>query len=106
MASDLSVTQSLRDQAVNGQLKAGEALISTRQLAKELAVSRNTVCLAYEMLAAEGFVINRQGAPTRVAEGLRVEKLPGSAPDEIIPPPVYTFPAWARAAISIALFNM
>ena len=31
------------------------------------------------MLAAEGFVVNRQGAPTRVVEGLRVEKLSGSA---------------------------
>lgn len=87
------IYQSLRDQTINGQLKAGEALISTRQLAKELAVSRNTVCLAYEMLAAEGFVINRQGAPTRIAEGLRVEKLPGSAPDEETLQPVYTFAA-------------
>lgn len=75
------IYQSLRDRIINGQLKAGEALPSTRELARNLDISRNTVCEAYEMLIAEGFVISRQGAPTRVAEGLFVEKSPGSASD-------------------------
>ncbi len=46
---------------------------STRELAKELGVSRNTVCEAYDMLLTEGFTVSRQGAPTRVADGLYME---------------------------------
>ena len=64
------IYQTLRDQIIKGQIKAGEVLPSTRELAKQLKISRNTVCEAYEMLLAEGFVISRQGSPTRVAEGL------------------------------------
>lgn len=67
------IYQSLKELMISGQLKAGEALPSTRELAKELDVSRNTVCEAYDLLIAEGFVISRQGAPTRVAYGLCIE---------------------------------
>ncbi|MGE7273930.1 GntR family transcriptional regulator [Brevibacillus panacihumi] len=70
------IYQVLRDQILNGRLHAGEALPSTRELANELKVSRNTVNEAYEMLIVEGFVLSRQGAPTRVAEGLYLEKKP------------------------------
>lgn len=67
------IYQALKELMLSGQLKAGEALPSTRELAKELNVSRNTVCEAYDLLIAEGFVISRQGAPTRVAYGLFIE---------------------------------
>jgi GntR family transcriptional regulator/MocR family aminotransferase len=67
------IYQTLKELMLSGQLKAGEALPSTRELAKELNVSRNTVCEAYDLLIAEGFVISRQGAPTRVAYGLFIE---------------------------------
>lgn len=67
------IYQDLKDLMISGQLKAGEALPSTRELAKELDVSRNTVCEAYDLLIAEGFVISRQGAPTRVSDGLGIE---------------------------------
>jgi len=80
------IYQAIRDRIMSGQLKSGEALPSTRELAKNLGVSRNTVCEAYEMLLVEGFVISRQGAPTRIAEGLCVEKLPDSAPQESMAP--------------------
>ncbi|MHB8074332.1 MocR-like pyridoxine biosynthesis transcription factor PdxR [Desulfosporosinus fructosivorans] len=70
------IYQTLRDYIIDGQIKQGEALPSTRELAKQLTVSRNTVSEAYEMLLAEGFVISRQGSPTRVAEGLSLEKTP------------------------------
>ncbi|KJR46283.1 Transcriptional regulator, GntR family domain / Aspartate aminotransferase [Desulfosporosinus sp. I2] len=78
------IYQSLREMTISGQLKASEVLPSTREFAKALEVSRNTVCEAYEMLIAEGFVISRQGAPTRVAEGLCVENPPSSASYENI----------------------
>lgn len=64
------IYQALKDQIMRGLLKANEVLPSTRELAKGLGVSRNTVSEAYEMLIAEGFVISSQGAATRVAEGL------------------------------------
>lgn len=61
---------SLRQRILTGQIPQGEALPSTRELAKVLAVSRNTVSDAYDMLWTEGFIICRQGAPSRVAPGL------------------------------------
>ncbi|MCO5387534.1 PLP-dependent aminotransferase family protein [Desulfosporosinus sp.] len=67
------IYQYLKELMLSGQLKAGEALPSTRELAKELKVSRNTVCEAYDLLIAEGFIISRQGASTRVSEGLCLE---------------------------------
>ncbi|KIL39965.1 GntR family transcriptional regulator [Gordoniibacillus kamchatkensis] len=70
----------LRDGILSGKLQAGEALPSTRELAHELKVSRNTVNEAYDMLLAEGYVWSRQGAATRVAEGLRLDKEPASEP--------------------------
>ncbi|MGI4828663.1 MAG: PLP-dependent aminotransferase family protein [Janthinobacterium lividum] len=40
----------------NGQLRTGERLPSSRALADELQISRNTVVAAYEMLQGEGYV--------------------------------------------------
>lgn len=68
------IYQLLRDQMTEGLLPPGELLPSTRELAKQLSVSRNTTYEAYEMLSAEGYVVSRQGSQTRVAEGLRLEK--------------------------------
>lgn len=68
------IYQALREQILNGRLQAGDSLPSTRELASELQVSRNTVNEAYDMLIVEGFVLSRQGAPTRVADGLCLEK--------------------------------
>jgi GntR family transcriptional regulator / MocR family aminotransferase len=62
--------QAIREQILNGMLQAGEPLPSTRELAAQLKMSRNTVNEAYDMLITEGFVRSSQGAPTRVANGL------------------------------------
>jgi GntR family transcriptional regulator/MocR family aminotransferase len=71
------IYQALRDQMTCGILKAGEPLPSTRELSGDLNVARSTVSEAYEMLIAEGFVLSSQGAPTRVAEGLAIEREAG-----------------------------
>lgn len=63
---------SLQQHILTGQIPQGETLPSTRELAKGLGVSRNTVCEAYDMLWTEGFIVRHQGAPSRVAEGLRI----------------------------------
>lgn len=55
---------------------------SSRQLAIELKVSRNTVNEAFDMLNVEGYVVSRQGAPTRVAKGIVLDNLA-----EVDPPP-------------------
>ena len=68
------IYQQLKDEMLSEKIRGGEALPSTRELARALNVSRNTVGEAYEMLIAEGYVINHQGAATRVAEGLLVER--------------------------------
>ena len=65
---------SFQERILSGLIAQGEALPSTRQLAQDLAVSRNTVCEAYDMLWTEGFLIRSQGAPTRVAQGLAIRR--------------------------------
>ncbi len=61
------IYRQLRAGILDGRLRAGERLPPTRDLASQLAVSRNTVATAYELLTAEGFVIARVGAGTYVA---------------------------------------
>ncbi|EDZ98151.1 putative transcriptional regulator, GntR family, partial [Burkholderia sp. H160] len=56
----------LQQAILAGRLPAGSLLPSSRLLAAEMGVSRNTVVIAYEHLAAVGYVIaDRQG--TRVS---------------------------------------
>ena len=50
-----------------GRLGPAARLPSTRALAKDLGVSRNTVMLAYEQLSAEGYLVSRHRAATSVA---------------------------------------
>jgi GntR family transcriptional regulator / MocR family aminotransferase len=56
----------LRAAIVEDRLRHGERLPSTRELAKRLDLSRNTVALAYEWLTSEGLVSGRVGAGTFV----------------------------------------
>ncbi|GAB2801050.1 PLP-dependent aminotransferase family protein [Halomonas shantousis] len=58
----------LRRWIQNGELATGSALPSSRRLAQSLGVGRNTVLAAMERLAAEGFVVTRQGAGLFVAD--------------------------------------
>ncbi|KWV57963.1 aspartate aminotransferase [Bradyrhizobium macuxiense] len=50
------LTHQLRELISAGSIRRGAALPSSRQLAAELDVSRNTVTHAYEQLAAEGYL--------------------------------------------------
>lgn len=62
------IQNAIRRQLGNGSLKAFERLPSTRLLAKELSVARETVELAYQHLESEGYLIRRQGSGTFVSE--------------------------------------
>ncbi|MGW4165116.1 MocR-like pyridoxine biosynthesis transcription factor PdxR [Streptomyces sp. NPDC004788] len=57
----------LREAVRSGRLAAGTRLPSSRSLAADLGVARNTVADAYAELVAEGWLTARQGSGTRVA---------------------------------------
>ena len=57
----------LRSAIRDGALRAGTQLPSTRDLARQLGISRRVVVDAYAQLAAEGYLSVRQGARPRVA---------------------------------------
>jgi GntR family transcriptional regulator/MocR family aminotransferase len=69
----------LRAEILEQQLEAGARLPSTRALASELGVSRNTTALAYEMLLMEGYIESKVGHGTRVAQ-MRSESLREQTP--------------------------
>ena len=50
------LTSQLRSLIATGRLAKGRALPSSRRLASDLGVSRNTVTYAFEQLAAEGYL--------------------------------------------------
>jgi GntR family transcriptional regulator / MocR family aminotransferase len=60
----------LRDAILSCQLKPGSRLPSTRTLAADLGVSRNTVSSAFDQLLAEGYIDSRVGAGSYVNEKL------------------------------------
>ncbi|MBX6766608.1 MAG: winged helix-turn-helix transcriptional regulator, partial [Actinomadura rubrobrunea] len=51
----------------SGRLAPGTRLPSSRDLSRDLDVSRGVVVAAYEQLVAEGFLLARRGDGTRVA---------------------------------------
>jgi GntR family transcriptional regulator / MocR family aminotransferase len=59
---------SLREAIRDGRLRAGERLPSSRELARELGVSRGMVQDCYGQLLAEGYLTSRAGSATRVAD--------------------------------------
>ncbi len=69
------IYQVLREAILSHQLPAGLQLPSSRELAHELAMSRNTVTHAYEQLIAEGYLETRTGAGTFIAD---------TVPDQIV----------------------
>lgn len=62
-----------------GRLGPTARLPSTRALAADLGVSRNTVMLAYEQLAAEGYLVSRDRSATSVAGAVPAPPAPSSA---------------------------
>src|SRR5439155_9829307 len=77
-----AVFDRLRQGILSGTLPTGARLPPTRALAEELGVARQTVVLAYERLASEGYVRARTGSGTYVAA-----ELPDAAPAPAMPPP-------------------
>ena len=59
---------SLRKAIMSGEYQAGEKLPSSRELSKNLGISRNTVVNCYEQLNAEGYIVTRFGSGSFVAD--------------------------------------
>ncbi|WP_084955270.1 PLP-dependent aminotransferase family protein [Thermoactinospora rubra] len=60
------IYRQLLEAILDGRLRHGERLPPTRELARRLDVSRNTVAVAYDRLVADGFLEGRRGAGTFV----------------------------------------
>jgi GntR family transcriptional regulator/MocR family aminotransferase len=73
--------QGMRRVILDGKIPAGGRIPSTRALAADLAVSRNTVLNAFERLTAEGYLREgRAGGGTRVSASLPDDLLRACAP--------------------------
>lgn len=88
-----AVFDHLRHSILSGALPGGGRLPPSRSLAHELGIARQTVVLAYERLAAEGYVRGRTGSGTYVATDL-----PDQAPARAEPPRVAAVALSARGA--------
>ncbi|MFF7858825.1 aminotransferase class I/II-fold pyridoxal phosphate-dependent enzyme [Streptomyces sp. NPDC007904] len=104
------LTDALREAVRTGRLAPGTRLPSSRTLAADLGIARNTVADAYADLVAEGWLTARQGSGTRVADRAVPRpparppvrrRPPGRLPYDLIPgtPDLASFPraAWLKA---------
>lgn len=73
IALNRQLYEQIRERILSGELRSGDKLPSTRELAKELQLSRNVVLEAYDQLLAEGFLMAERGSGTYVAEGAYLE---------------------------------
>lgn len=63
----------IRSAVLSRKLESGARLPSSRDLADSISVSRNTVVLAYDRLAAEGYIELRSGVGTFISKDLPEE---------------------------------
>jgi len=102
------IEDQLRRAIRGGELHGGMRMPSTRDLSRQLGVSRRIAVDAYAQLAAEGYLVLRQGAQPRVAEAAAIDGIAAPVPLLSEPamrydfrpsrPDVTSFPrrAWAR----------
>src|SRR5262249_15566853 len=72
------IYDALKSAIRTGRLGSGARLPSTRKLAADLHVSRNTISLAYEQLVAEGYVVAHHRSAMLVASGAPSRPAPPS----------------------------
>jgi GntR family transcriptional regulator/MocR family aminotransferase len=80
------LAEALRGAILAERLAPGTRLLSTRALAEQLRVSRNTVLSAFSRLLAEGYLVGHTGSGTYVARELPERLLavrPAASPPEV-----------------------
>lgn len=92
----------LRRAILSGTLGPGSKLPSTRGMALELGIARNTVMTAYEQLLAEGYLEGEAGSGTYVSKALPEHLLNASLPDrpDMNAPGRYPKPSRRGAALA------
>ncbi|MET7996416.1 PLP-dependent aminotransferase family protein [Amycolatopsis sp. NPDC005232] len=88
-----SLMDALREAVRTGRLLPGAQLPSSRTLAADLSIARNTVADAYAELVAEGWLTARQGSGTRVARRAEPRRAPTPGSDRVAlrrPTPIRT----------------
>lgn len=69
----------VRELILTGELSIGQRMPSSRVMAQELGIARNTVAAAFEQLQSEGYLVSKIGSGTTVSEKLPEELLTTSA---------------------------
>jgi GntR family transcriptional regulator / MocR family aminotransferase len=77
-----ALESALREAVSSGRLAPDTRLPSTRALAVDLGLARNTVAEAYSQLVAEGWLSAEVGAGTRVAPRATAQSSPSAASEE------------------------
>src|SRR5437879_5615236 len=77
----------LREAIRSGRLQGGERLPSSRELARELGVSRGLVQECYGQLLSEGYLTSQIGSATRVAARAYPAASPAAKPARAAPAP-------------------
>src|SRR4249919_645244 len=81
------VREGLRRAILEGLLRPGQRIPSTRSLAADLGISRLPVLSAYEQLLHEGYLVGRTGSGTFVSQ---------SIPDQLLRSPAVARPTPAQ----------
>lgn len=78
------IYRQLRERILDGSLKSGDKLPSSRELAEELGVARKTITNVYDLLISEGFLDTRRGSGTFVAQGILGQRISVSRPASLV----------------------
>lgn len=76
------IADGIRELIARGSLVDGAVLPSVRALGRQVGVNLNTVARAYRILADEGLVELKQGAPAKVATAPRERRVDGAMLDD------------------------
>ena len=94
--------EALRRAMLDGKLAAGERLPSSRDLAQDLQLSRNTVVAAINQLSVEGYLASRVGSGTYVNDSVP-RALPGQGGRRAGGPARASVPSGRLSARGVAL---
>jgi GntR family transcriptional regulator / MocR family aminotransferase len=85
------IEDQLRRAIREGALRPGSRVPSTRDLARQLGVSRRITVDAYAQLAAEGYLLLKQGARPKVSNATALAEVGDGEPDHPAPPARFSF---------------